>query len=118
MNLSQRVRMSSATQCRRQFNVEGTLLHLFEQTENQAPQETLRNAFRCRINRSDTAEIWELLTIFVPTRVMRQQISGGMNSQSPQSHHTRPWNPTELRQQLIDVHQSNGAALRSACTWS
>src|SRR5438270_12458255 len=65
-----------------------------------------------------TGEIWELLTIFVPTRVMRQQISGSTNCQSPQSHHARPWNPTELGQELIDLHYSNGAALRSACTCS
>src|SRR5438552_15278436 len=49
-------------------------------------------------------KIWELLTIFVPTRVMRQQISGSMNSQSPQSHNARPWNPTEIRQLLFDVY--------------
>ena len=57
MNLLQRIRMSFAIQFRRQFNIEGTLLHLFEHMVDQAPQETLGNAFRCRVNGSDTAEM-------------------------------------------------------------
>ena len=34
MNFPQRIRMSFATQFRRQLNIEGTLLHMFEQMED------------------------------------------------------------------------------------
>src|SRR5205085_11609258 len=59
---------------------------------------------------------WKLMSLFVPSREMREQIFDGENPESPQRQNFGPRYPIEFFQRTGNFHQVTGTDLRNAST--